>query len=93
MELIESYTSVMADDIAGLRMAQIRQAGIENITFAWAGGAERGEVSYFRVQGPTFLVEFDHTQRDPNHVHSGWRDFNGDFGRDLLREHLQLYPH
>jgi hypothetical protein len=45
------------------------------------------------VQGPTFLIEFDNTQNDGNHVHSVWRDFRGDFGRDLLREHLLTYDH
>jgi hypothetical protein len=41
------------------------------------------------VQGPTFLIEFDNSQNGGNHVHSVWRDFNGDFGRDLLREHIK----
>ena len=93
MEVVDFYTSVMADDIAALRRAKVQEDGIENITFAWAGGTEHGDVSYFRVQGPSFLIEFDHTQRDPNHIHSGWRDFDGDFGRDLLREHLALVVH
>ncbi len=93
MEVIEFYMSVMADDIAALRRAQIQDDGIENITFAWAGGTGYGDVSYFRVQGPSFLIEFDHTQRDPNHIHSGWRDFDGDFGRDMLREHLAQVVH
>ena len=93
MEVIDFYTSVMADDIAALRRAKIEEDGIENITFAWAGGTSYGDVSYFRVQGPSFLIEFDHTQNDPNHIHSGWRDFDGDFGRDLLREHLAMTEH
>ena len=93
MEIIEVYTSVMADDIAALRRAKLDEDGIESFTFAWAGGTESGEVSYFRVQGPSFLIEFDHTQRDPNHIHSGWRDFDGDFGRDVLREHLAGQEH
>ena len=93
MEVIESYTSVMAQDIAELRRTKVQEDGIENITFAWAGGTQRGEVSYFRVQGPSFLIEFDHTQRDTNHIHSGWRDFDGDFGRDVLREHLAMQEH
>ncbi len=93
MEVIEFYTSTMADDIAALRRAQIDDDGIENVTFAWAGGTSYGDVSYFRVQGPSFLIEFDHTQRDPNHIHSGWRDFDGDFGRDMLREHLATTEH
>jgi hypothetical protein len=93
MDIVEAYTSVMADEIAALRWERIREAGTDGITFAWAGGTLRGEVSYFRVQGPTFLIEFDNTARDPNHVHSGWRDFDGDFGRDLLREHVGALPH
>ena len=93
MEVIEFYTGVMSDDIAAARRAKIEDDGVDNITFAWAGGTGYGDVSYFRVQGPSFLIEFDHTQRDPNHIHSGWRDFDGDFGRDLLREHLAVVVH
>jgi hypothetical protein len=93
LDIVEAYTSVMAPEIAALRWEEIRRTGVDDITFAWAGGTLRGEVAYFRVQGPTFLIEFDNTQRDPNHVHSGWRDFDGDFGRDLLREHVGALPH
>jgi len=88
MRVIDAYTSALAPDIAADRMAKLRQAGIEKVGFAWAGEAERGKKHYYRVQGPTFLVEFDNAQDDGNHIHSVWRDFNGDFGRDLLREHL-----
>ena len=52
-----------------------------------------GKKHYYRVQGPTFLIEYDNTQNDGNHIHSVWRDFNGDFGRDLLREHVHAYVH
>jgi hypothetical protein len=93
MKVIDSYSSAMAPDIAADRMAKLRQAGIEKIAFAWAGEAERGKKHYYRVQGPTFLIEFDNTQNDGNHVHSVWRDFNGDFGRDLLREHVSGTAH
>ena len=67
--------------------------GLEKIGFAWAGSIERGQKHYYRVQGPTFLIEFDNSQNDGNHVHSIWRDFNGDFGRDLLRDHLKTATH
>ncbi len=93
MKLIDTYTSLMADDIAAERMAQLRKAGLDDIAFAWAGEAERGKKHYYRVQGPTFLVEYDNTQNDANHIHSVWRDFDGDFGRDLLREHVSSRPH
>jgi hypothetical protein len=93
MRLINVYTSEMAPDIAADRFSKLRKAGLEKIAFAWAGPGERGKKHYYRIQGPTFLVEYDNTQNDGNHVHSVWRDFNGDFGRDLLAEHLLQYPH
>jgi hypothetical protein len=93
MKLVDVYTAHMAPDIAADRMARLKKAGVEKITFAWAGETERGTKHYYRVQGPTFLVEYDNTQNDGNHIHSVWRDFNGDFGRDLLREHLRSFPH
>jgi hypothetical protein len=93
VKVIESYTAQMADDTAAVRLAAIRQAGVEKIAFAWAGPSEVGKQHYYRVQGPTFLIEYDNTQNNGNHVHSVWRDFNGDFGRDLLREHVKAVAH
>ena len=95
MQLIEVYTSKMSADMAAERMGRLRAAGVETIAFAWAGATDPGpgKKRYYRIQGPTFLVEFDNTQNDANHIHSVWRDFNGDFGRDLLREHVAGTPH
>ena len=93
MAVITAYTGLMPEDAAADRLAKIKQAGIEKIGFAWAGDTTRGQRHYYRVQGPTFLIEFDNAQNNGNHVHSVWRDFNGDFGRDLLREHLKVVPH
>jgi hypothetical protein len=93
MKLLDVYIGKMAGDIAEDRLARLRKAGVEKIGFAWAGETERGKKHYYRIQGPTFLVEYDNTQNDGNHIHSVWRDFNGDFGRDLLREHLKSVAH
>jgi hypothetical protein len=93
MKVIDAYAGMMTADVAADRLARIRTAGVEQVAFAWAGPLERGQKHYYRVQGPTFLIEFDNTQNDGNHVHSIWRDFKGDFGRDLLREHLQAAAH
>ena len=93
MRVIDTYTSIMADDIAAERLASIRVAGHDDIGFLWAGPTARGEPHYYRIQGSTFLIEYDNTQGGGNHVHSVWRDFAGDFGRDLLREHLQASAH
>jgi hypothetical protein len=89
IKLLDSYSGLMATEISADRMAKIKAAGIEKVAFAWAGPVERGQKHYYRVQGPTFLIEFDNTQNNGNHVHSVWRDFAGDFGRDLLREHIK----
>ncbi len=89
MAIVNAYASLMAPDIAALRLAKLRAAGADRLTFAWAGETEPGKKHYYRIQGPTLLIEYDNTQNDGNHVHSVWRDFAGDFGRDLLREHLQ----
>jgi hypothetical protein len=89
MRLVSAYTSMMADDLAAERMGRLTAAGLDHITFAWAGPTALGAKHYYRVQGPTFLIEYDNTQNDGNHIHAVWRDFQGDFGRDLLREHLR----
>lgn len=85
--LIDSYTTLMAPEISAARWKRIRHAGLGKVAFAWAGSTERGKPHYFRVQGPTFLVEYDNTQNDANHAHTVWREFDGDFGADLLRRH------
>jgi hypothetical protein len=92
-KLIDVYVGLMASDIAAARLDRLKKAGEEKIAFAWAGPIERGQKHYYRVQGPTFLIEYDNTQNDANHIHSVWRDFAGDFGEDLLREHVRSTPH
>jgi len=87
-DLITCYASNFPPQIADWRMEQYRktQAGL---FFAWSGGIEPGEPHYYRVQTPAFLIEYDDTQNNANHIHSVWRDFDGDFGLDLLAQHYQ----
>ncbi|MBK9711311.1 MAG: DUF3500 domain-containing protein [Kouleothrix sp.] len=93
LRLLEEYAASMPASLAAERLEQVRRAGLEQVCFGWAGGIERGEGHYYRVQGPTFLIEYDNTQDNANHIHTVWRDFNGDFGIDLLREHYRDTPH
>jgi hypothetical protein len=90
--LLDEYVNNVPEQMAQSRQEQIKKAG-KNISFAWCGGIKKGDPHYYRVQTPTFLIEYDNTQNDGNHIHSVWRDFNGDFGRDLLREHLRSVAH
>lgn len=93
LALIREYAAAQPDDLAKRRLDAIRKAGLDSIRFAWMGGIEPGQGHYYRVQGKTFLIEFDDTQTNANHIHSVWRDFKGDFGRDLLAEHYARFPH
>jgi hypothetical protein len=93
MQLIEVQAGATLDPVAQERLAKLKSAGLEKIKFGWMGGLERSKGHYYRVQGPTFLIELDNTQDDANHIHTVWRDFNGDFGRDLLQEHYRAAPH
>ncbi len=89
MALLDEYAGNMPEELAQARMATVRKAGLEKIYFAWAGSLDRGQGHYYRVQGPTFLIEYDNTQNNANHIHSVWRDFNGDWGQDLLAAHYK----
>ena len=88
-KLIAVYAGNMVPELAKARQKRIATAGEDKLVFAWAGSVEVGKRHYYRVQGPTALIEYDNTQNDANHIHSVWRDFDGDFGRDLLAEHLK----
>jgi hypothetical protein len=85
-ELLEEYAHNLPDPLAQARLVQIKKAGT-NLHFAWAGVAEKGGPHYYRVQAPAFLIEYDNTQNGANHIHSVWRDFEGDFGLDVLKAH------
>lgn len=89
IELIGEVASVQPTGIYEERMAQVRDGGFESLRFVWIGSTERGAPHYFRVQGSSFLIEYDNVQNGANHVHLVWRDFEGDFGRDLLRLHYE----
>ena len=85
--IIDVYLSNMPPPVAKERSEKLMGAGMDHITFTWAGSPDVGEAHYYRIQGPTFLIEYDNIQNKANHIHAVWRDFNGDFGRDLLWEH------
>ncbi len=84
---VHRYTKLFAEDM----LQQIKEAGIEHLQFAWAGTTERipGKPWYYRIQGPTIIIECDNTQNNANHMHTVVRDLKNDFGGDLLLEHYR----
>jgi hypothetical protein len=88
--LIHEYLETHRPDCAAADWAGIEKAGLDKVDFAWAGSTEAGQPHYYRVQGPTFVLELDNTQNDANHVHALYRDLDHDFGGvDPLREHVR----
>ncbi len=89
VKLIHAYIDRLRWDLSTADFAKIEAAGLDNVRFAWMGSFERGQRHYYRMHGPTFVLEYDNTQNDANHVHAVWRNFDGDFGRDMLADHLK----
>jgi hypothetical protein len=94
MSLIEEHAASQAAGLAEARLARVRADGLARIRFAWMGAAQKGPGNghYYRVQGPSFLIEYDNVQNGANHHHTVWRDFAGDFGMDLLAAHHAQDP-
>jgi hypothetical protein len=85
LSLIQEYADNMPKEVAEARMEPIRNGGMEQVHFAWAGAEKPGVGHYYRIQGESFLIELVNVQPDAagnpaNHVHSIWRDMRGDFG-------------
>jgi hypothetical protein len=91
--LLELYAGRMADSSASRQLQRIEGAGFERLHFAWAGAHRPGQPHYYRIHGPTVLVEYDNSQSGANHIHTVWRDLENDFGGDLLRRHYARQPH
>jgi hypothetical protein len=85
--LIKEYVFRYRPELAERDLKKIESAGLEKLFFAWAGATEVGQGHYYRIQGPSFLMEYDNTQNNANHIHAVWRDLESDFGEDLLRKH------
>jgi len=85
--LLRLYVGRLPDDVADEELAKFAGDGLDELHVMWAGGIEPGQPHYYRVHGPTLLLEYDNTARDANHVHSVWRDPRGDFGHDALARH------
>jgi hypothetical protein len=89
VELTKVYLLRCRPDVAAEDWSRVEKAGLDKLHFAWAGGFELGEPHYYRVQAGNFVVEYDNVQNGANHPHSVWRDFDRDFGADVLAEHYK----
>jgi hypothetical protein len=93
LKLINEYLSSLPSEQSHNRLVQIQEEDLNSIRFGWSGATTLGKGHYYRIQGDSFLIEFDNTQDNANHIHSVWRDFEGDFGMDLISEHYKNAEH
>lgn len=87
--LVKHYVTRAADDLSSNYWREVESAGFDDVTFAWAGPAGVGEPHYYAIRHPRFLIEYDNTQNEANHIHSVLRDYAHDFGEDLLAAHYR----
>ena len=90
MKLVREHVGRLRKELSDQDLIRIDQAGAEKIHFLWAGDLEPGKPHYYLIQGPTFLIEYDNTRDDANHVHCVYRDFDNDFG-DAMLEHYHRH--
>ena len=90
--LIRHYVERSTGDVSHVEWRKIESAGLDSATFAWAGPEVAGQGHYYAIVA-SFLIEYDNTQNEANHIHSVWRDFSHDFGEDLLAAHYASAPH
>jgi hypothetical protein len=105
LQLVELFVANMDDGHARIRMEEIA-ARLDDTWFAWIGEVSDEAVFYYRIHSPVVLIEFDHqrpvgtrrlnSSREPtrDHIHVVMRTPNGnDYGKDLLRQHLEQHAH
>jgi hypothetical protein len=82
--LLRQYFDRLPGTLADLEAGRVLgtgDEGLEAVHFGWAGSPEPGQPHYYRIQGPRLLIEYDNVQNGANHVHTVWRDPEGDFGQ------------
>jgi hypothetical protein len=93
MKIVRLYATNLREDLSAEEMKEIRQAGVGKIHFGWAGSIQRGEGHYYRIHGPTFIIEYDNTQNEANHVHAVWHSLTNDFDLETLQRHYASPEH
>ncbi|MDA0201470.1 MAG: DUF3500 domain-containing protein [Bacteroidetes bacterium] len=92
-QIIHHHLDRMEKPVSQKAQELLENENWNEITFSWAGKTEKLKAHYYRIQGQSFLIEYDNSQNNGNHIHAVWREFNGDFGKDLIQEHYQKGGH
>ena len=91
LAILESYARILRGPLAQIELDRITQHGLDNLHFAWMGKMSPEQSHYFRLQGPTFILEYDCVGGDPGHVHMVWHDPERNMGADPLKRHHERH--
>jgi hypothetical protein len=83
LDLIGAWVHILPNEAAASRMAALK-AKVDETHFAWYGPTTNGSPAYYRIQGPTLLIEYA-PQGGTNHIHTIIRDPSNDYGKALIR--------
>jgi hypothetical protein len=84
LDVVHEWVGILNDEAADAKMAEIK-ADLPRTYFAWSGSTENGGLAYYRIQGPTLVIEYAPQQGDLDHIHTIYRDPTNDYGAKLVR--------
>jgi hypothetical protein len=85
-EIVRAYLGTLPAELAEAQIYRTIGPDLERIQFGWAGPVEPFQPHYYRLQGPSFVLEHDNSRNSGTHIHSVWRNFADDFGHDLVKD-------
>ena len=83
LDVVHEWVGILNDEAATAKMAEIR-ANLPRTYFAWSGATTNGALAYYRIQGPTLVIEYAPQQGDLEHIHTIYRDPTNDYGAKLV---------
>ena len=81
-DVVYEWVGTLNEEAAAAKMAEIK-ANLNETYFAWSGPTTKGSAAYYRIQGPTVLIEFSPQRGDKEHIHTIYRDPTNDYGARL----------
>ena len=84
LDIAHEWVGILNDEAATAKMAELK-ANLARTWFAWSGATKNGGIAYYRIQGPTVLIEYAPQQGDLDHIHTIYRDPTNDYGAKLVK--------
>ncbi len=78
MDIVKEWAGIADESLAAPRLEEIRKT-LPETWFAWSGPTTPGSAAYFRIHGPTLVIEYA-PQRSVDHIHAIYRDPTNDYG-------------